>query len=77
MCSAAFSQVQHSLSPPPPPRDYNYMYSIQYSEWQGRRLFDCVGDHTVYCRTFRLCLGADSESTKLLDHPMTKAEERR
>ncbi len=29
---------------------------------------------TIYCRFFTLCIGPDSDSTKLLDHPKTKTK---
>jgi len=50
--------------------------TLPYSVWRGRGLLGCVGDN-IYCRTFRLCMRPDSDSTKLLDHPKTKTLERR
>jgi hypothetical protein len=48
--------------------------TLPYSVWRGRGVLGCVGDHRVYCRTFTLYMGPDSDSTKLLDHPMKKTK---
>jgi hypothetical protein len=40
--------------------------------WQARGGVGCIGDHIQYCRSFTLCMGTDSESTKLPDHPEKK-----
>jgi hypothetical protein len=68
ICSAPFSQVQH---PPPPYRDYKYMFTIQCGG-EGGDVLGCVGDQILqyFCT---LCMVPDSEPTKLLDHLKTKA----
>ncbi len=70
MCSAAFSQGQHS---PPVTISTVYGYSTIC-----KGVLVCVGDDILqnlnpYAVWVTGSMGSDSEPTKLLDHPKTKA----
>jgi hypothetical protein len=41
--------------------------------WRGLGCGLSLGDHMLQCRTFTLCMRADSESSKLLYHPKAHA----
>jgi hypothetical protein len=66
MCSAAFSQVQHRI-----PHVTIHCISICLQYVRGRVCWVVL--ETLYWRTFTLCMGPNSKSTKLLDHPHYKS----
>ncbi len=52
-----------------PPCDYKYMYNCICTQREaGKGVLE-----TIYWRTFTLCMGPNSKSTKLLDHPYYKS----